>query len=49
LWSPPPKHKTFSDDDRLDATSRAQGGTGFPQLWTPPIAGMKRRKERRRH
>jgi len=30
LWSPPPKHKDFSDRDRLEATSRAMGGSGAP-------------------
>ncbi|MFZ2445555.1 MAG: hypothetical protein WAW37_04295 [Syntrophobacteraceae bacterium] len=45
-WSPPPRHKTFSDEDRLEATSRAQGGGGFPKLWVPPIPGGKRRKKK---
>jgi hypothetical protein len=31
LWSPPPKHKDFSDRDRLEATSRAMGGSGGRQ------------------
>jgi len=32
MWSPPPRHKTFFDDYRLEATSRAFGGGGFPKL-----------------
>jgi len=30
LWSPPQKHKEFSDRDRLEATSRAMGGSSAP-------------------
>jgi hypothetical protein len=49
MWSPPPKHKTFSDDDRLEATSRALGGGGaFPKLWNPPMPGAKRRKKKQK-
>jgi hypothetical protein len=49
MWSPPPRHKTFSDDDRLEATSRALGGGGgFSKLWTPPTPGVKERKQKRK-
>ncbi len=46
--SPTPKHKTFSDNDRLEATSRALGGGGFAKLWNPSIPGAKRRKQKRK-
>jgi len=36
MWSPPPKHKTFSDDDRIEAMSRAYGASPPPKLWVPP-------------
>jgi hypothetical protein len=45
MWSPPPKHKTFSDDDRIQAMSR--GGSGPPRLWTPGIPGAKERISQR--
>jgi len=35
LWSPPPKHKGFSDRDRLEATSRAMGGRSAPNKKAP--------------
>jgi hypothetical protein len=44
MWSPPPKHKDFSDADRLKATSRASGGSGPPELWTPDMPHKKSRK-----
>jgi len=38
LWSPPLKHKDFSYHDRLEATSRAMGGSGAPlELPTPVL------------
>jgi hypothetical protein len=47
LWDTPPKHKEFSDSDRLRATSRALGGSPPPELWTPdmPIKRNKHEKE----
>ena len=30
MFSPPNKHKDFSDRDRPEATSRAMGGSGAP-------------------
>ena len=45
MWSPPPKHKTFSDDDRIQAMSR--GGSGPPKLWVPRIPGAKERISQR--
>ena len=39
LWNPPGKHKEFSDRDRLQAMSRALGGSPPPELWTPEIPG----------
>ncbi len=41
LWSPPSKHKEFSDADRIKATTRALGGSGPPELWTPPMPEKK--------
>lgn len=42
LWSPPPKHKNFSDRDRMEATSRAIGGSGAPpELPTPDMPEKK--------
>jgi hypothetical protein len=47
LWSRPPKHKDFSDRDRLEATSRAIGGSGAPpELPTPEIHEKKHHKDR---
>ncbi len=48
LWSPPPKHKEFSDSDRLKATSRALGGSGPPELWTPPMPEKKHGKHKKK-
>jgi len=46
LWSPPPKHKDFSDRDRLEATSRAMGGSGAPpELPTPEIHEKKHKNK----
>jgi hypothetical protein len=42
LWSPPTKHKDFSDRDRLEATSRAMGGSGAPPEL--PIPDMPEKK-----
>lgn len=48
LWSPPPKHKDFSDRDRLEATSRAMGGSGAPpELPTPDMPEKKHHKHKR--
>lgn len=45
LWSPPPKHKDFSDRDRLEAMSRAMGGSGAPpELPKPEIHEKKHHK-----
>ncbi len=41
LWNPPPKHKDFSDRDRLDATFRAIGGSNPPELPIPDIPEKK--------
>jgi len=49
LWSPPSKHKEFSDADRIKATSRALGGSGPPDLWTPPMPGKNIIKPRERN
>lgn len=47
LWSPPPKHKDFSDHDRLEATSRALGGSGAPpELTTPNMSEKKHHKHK---
>ena len=47
LWSPPPKHKDFSDHDRLEATSRAMGGSGAPpELPTPDMPDKKHQKHK---
>jgi uncharacterized membrane protein YfcA len=46
MWSPPPKHKDFSDADRLKAMSRALGGSGPPELWTPDMPHKKSRKRK---
>ena len=47
LWSTPPKHKNFSDRDRLEATSRAMGGRGAPpELPTPDMPEKKHHKHR---
>lgn len=47
LWSPPSKHKDFSDRDRLEATSRAMGGSGAPpELPTPDMPEKKHHKHK---
>jgi hypothetical protein len=47
LWSPPQKHKEFSDRDRLEATSRAMGGSGAPpELPTPNMPEKKHHKHK---
>ena len=47
LWSPPPKHKDFSDRDRLEATSRAMGGSGAPpELPAPEIQDDKHHRHK---
>lgn len=48
MWSPPSKHKEFSDADRIKATTRALGGSGPPELWTPPMPEKKHQKYRRK-
>jgi hypothetical protein len=47
VWSPPLKHKDFSDSDRLEATSRALGGSPPPELWTPDMPEPKHHKNRK--
>ena len=47
MWSPPRKHKTFSNSDRLKAMSRALGGSGPPELWTPDMPVRKSQKRKR--
>jgi|RhiMetdeSRZDD1v2_1073273.scaffolds.fasta_scaffold507251_2 hypothetical protein len=42
LWDPPPKHKEFSDSDRMKATLRVGG---LPELPLPDIS-LKRDKNR---
>ena len=47
MWSPPPKQKDFSDRDRLEATSRAMGGSGAPpELPTPEMHENKNHKHK---
>ena len=46
LWNPPEKHKEFSDRDRLQATSRALGGSPPPELWTPGIPGKAKKMKK---
>jgi predicted tellurium resistance membrane protein TerC len=46
LWNPPEKHKEFSDRDRLQAMSRALGGSPPPELWTPDIPGKAKKRKR---
>ncbi len=48
MWSPPRKHKEFTDADRLEATTRAMGGSGPPELWIPPMPEIKHKKHRER-
>ncbi|MDA8240092.1 MAG: hypothetical protein M0Z67_06950 [Nitrospiraceae bacterium] len=48
MWSPPSKHKEFTDADRLKATTRAMGGSGPPELWIPPMPGIKHKKHHKR-
>ena len=47
LWDTPPKHKEFSNSDRLRATYRAMGGSPPSELWTPdlPTKGNKHKKK----
>lgn len=47
MWSPPRKHKEFTNADRLKATTRAMGGSGPPELWTPPMPEKKRHKHKK--
>ena len=44
MWSPPSKHKDFTDADRLKATTRAMGGSGPPE-WIPPMPEKKHHKK----
>jgi len=44
LWSPPPKHKVFSDVDRLDATYQGVGGP--PELPQPDLPEEKDHKHK---
>ncbi len=47
LWTPPQKHKDFSDRDRLEATSRVMGGGGAPpELPTPEMPEKKNYKHK---
>lgn len=47
LFAPPKKHKDFSDRDRLEATSRAMGGSGAPpEVPTPDIPEKKHHKHK---
>lgn len=47
LWFPPPKQKDFTDRDRLEATSRAMGGSGAPpELPTPEMHEKKHHKDK---
>ncbi len=48
LWNPPPKHKEFSNADRLQATSRAFGGNPPPELWTPDMPGKGKRQRKKK-
>jgi hypothetical protein len=47
LFSPPKKQKDFSLHDRDDATSRALGGGGVPDL--SKLEPDEREQERRKH
>jgi hypothetical protein len=46
LWTPPPKHKDFSDRDRLEATFRAIGGSNQPELPIPDMPEKKHHKHK---
>lgn len=46
LWNPPPKHKDFSDRDRLEATFRAIGGSNPPELPIPDVPNKKNHKHK---
>jgi hypothetical protein len=48
LWDQPPKHKQFSDSDRLKATSLAMGGSGPPELPIPDMTRSRRKKRRKK-
>jgi hypothetical protein len=48
LWKPPSKHKEFSDADRMKATTRALGGSGPPELWTPQMPEKKHHKHKKK-
>lgn len=48
IWNQPKRHREFSDSDRLKATSRALGGSGPPELWTPDMPSKKKRKSKRK-
>lgn len=47
LFSPPKKHKDFSLHDRDDATSRALGGGGVPDL--SKLEPEEREQKRKKH
>jgi|SRR5208337_320211 hypothetical protein len=47
LWDTPPKHKEFSNSDRLRASSLARGCNPPPELWTPDMP-MKRNKHKKK-
>jgi hypothetical protein len=44
LWNPPKKHKDFSLSDQQQATSRALGGSGSPDL--PHLKPSERKSHR---
>ena len=47
LWDTPPKHKEFSNSDRLRATYRALGASPPSELWTPDMP-VKRNKHKKK-
>ena len=41
MWSPPDKHKEFSNSDRIEAMTRAMGGSPPAEFKPPDMPEMK--------
>ena len=48
LWHPPERHKVFTDRDRLQAMSRALGGSPPPELSGPGFSKQREKKGRKK-
>jgi len=46
IWSPKPKRKAFSENDIWEGVFLVKKPFAKFKLWTPPIPGVKRRKQK---